>query len=109
MDSIANAVSDACEPQIVPDIEPYTINDKTIIVVTVLPEPQRPYYLKSRGKEKGTYIRVGATTRQASLEKIKELEMEGEKISWDELACVGYKVTESAIKKLCRDITGRII
>ena len=107
MDSIANAVSDACEPQIVPDIEPYTINDKTIIVVTVLPEPQRPYYLKSRGKEKGTYIRVGATTRQASLEKIKELEMEGEKISWDELACVGYKVTESAIKKLCRDINSR--
>lgn len=40
MDSIANAVSDACEPQIVPDIEPYTINDKTIIVVTVLPEPE---------------------------------------------------------------------
>ena len=40
MDSIANAVSDACEPQIVPDIEPYTITDKTIIVVTVLPEPE---------------------------------------------------------------------
>ena len=40
MDSIANAVSDACEPQIVPDIEPYTINGKTIIVVTVLPEPE---------------------------------------------------------------------
>ena len=107
MDSIATAVSDSCEPQIIPEIEPYTIDSKTIIVVTVSPGPQRPYYLKSKGKEKSTYIRVGATTRPASLEKIKELEMEGAKISWDELTCVGYKVTESAIKKLCRDMNAR--
>lgn len=107
MDSIANAVSDSCEPQIVPEIEPYTIDGKTIIIVTVLPEPQRPYYLKSKGKEKGTYIRVGATTRLASPEKIKELEMEGAKISWDELTCIGYKVTENTIKKLCRDMNTR--
>ncbi len=107
MDSITNAISDSCEPQIVPEIEPYTIKGKTVIVVTVSPEPQRPYYLKSRGKEKGTYIRVGATTRFASPEKIKELEMEGAKISWDELTCVGYEVTENAIKKLCRDMNSR--
>lgn len=107
MDSIANAVSDSCEPQIVPEIEPYTIDGKTIIIVTVLPEPQRPYYLKSKGKEKRTYIRVGATTRLASPEKIKELAMEGAKISWDELTCIGYKVTENTIKKLCRDMNTR--
>ena len=107
MDSIANAVSDTCEPQLVPEIEPYTIEDKTIIVVTVFPEPMRPYYLKAKGKEKGTYIRVGATTRLASLEKIKELEMEGAKISWDELICVGYKVTDIAIRKLCDDMNIR--
>ena len=33
--------------------------------------------------------------------------MEGSKISWDELTCVGYKVTENAIKKLCRDMNAR--
>ena len=104
MDSIANAISDSCEPQIVPEIEPYTIEDKTVIIVTVAPEPQRQFYLKAKGKEKGTYIRVGATTRLASPEKIKELEMEGAKISWDELTCVGYDVTENAIKKLCHDM-----
>lgn len=107
MDSIANAVADSCEPQIVPDIEPCTIDGRTIIVVTVNPEPQRPYYLKSKGKEKGTYIRVGATTRLASMEKIKELELEGAKVSWDELTCVGFQVTEKAIKKLCRDMNTR--
>ena len=99
MDSITNAISDSCEPQIVPEIEPYTIEGKTIIVVTVAPEPRRPYYLKSKGKEKGTYIRVGATTCLASPEKIKDLEMEGAKISWDELICIGYDVTEKVIKK----------
>ena len=67
----------------------------------------RPYYLKAKGKEQGTYIRVGATTRLASLEKIKELEMEGAKISWDELICVGYKVTDIAIRKLCDDMNIR--
>ena len=104
MDSIANAISDSCKPQIVPEIEPYTVEGKTVIVVTIAPEPHRPYYLKSKGKENGTYIRVSATTRPASLEKIRELEMEGAKISWDELTCVGYDVTENAIKKLCRDM-----
>ncbi len=107
MDSIANAISDSCEPQIIPDIEPCTIEGKTIIIVAVSPEPMRPYYLKSKGKDKGTYIRVGATTRPASPEKIKELEMEGAKVSWDELTCVGYKVTDDAIETLCRDMNIR--
>ncbi|MDE7176476.1 MAG: ATP-binding protein [Lachnospiraceae bacterium] len=49
MDSIANAMSDSCEPQIVPKIEPYMIEGKTIIKVTVAPEPHRPYYLKYKG------------------------------------------------------------
>lgn len=107
MDSIASAISDSCEPQIIPEIEPYTIDGKTIIVVTVSPEPHRPYFLKAKGKMNGTYVRVAGTTRIASPEKIKELEMEGAKISWDELACVGYTVTENAIKKLCRDMNTR--
>lgn len=104
MDSISNAVSDSCEPQIVPNVEPQTINGKTVIVVTILPGPNRPYYLKSKGKDAGTYIRVAGTSRPAHPEKIKELEMEGTRISWDELICIGYKVTKRSIKKLCQDI-----
>lgn len=68
------------------------------------PEPHRPYYLKSKGKERGTYIRVGGTSRVASLDKIRELELEGERISWDELTCIGVKASESSIRKLCRDM-----
>lgn len=104
MDRITNAVSDSCIPQIVPDITFQTIEGKTIIVVYVAPGANRPYYMKSRGKEGGTYIRVAGTSRQADADKIKELELEGARISWDELICVGYEVKENAIKKLCRDM-----
>ena len=104
MDGIANAVFDSCVPQIIPDIEPQTVNGKTVIVVTVEAGKNRPYYLKSKGKGNGTYIRVAGTSRQAFPEKIKELEMEGARISWDELTCVGYPVSEEATEKLCQDI-----
>ena len=76
MDGIANAVSDSCVPQIIPDIEPQTVEGKTVIVVSVEAGKNRPYYLKSKGKDNGTYIRVAGTSRQAFPEKIKELEME---------------------------------
>ena len=104
MDGIANAVSDSCVPQIIPDIEPQTVNGKTVIVVSVEAGKNRPYYLKSKGKDNGTYIRVAGTSRQAFPEKIKELEMEGARISWDELTCVGYPVSEDTMEKLCQDI-----
>ena len=104
MDSIANAVADSCTPQIVPNIELQTIDRKTVIVITVAPGPNRPYYLKSKGKENGTYIRIAGTSRPADREKIKELEMEGAHISWDELTCIGYEATETEITKLCSDI-----
>lgn len=30
--------------------------------------------------------------------------MEGTNLSWDELTCVGYEVTDSAVEKLCKDM-----
>ena len=47
MDAIANAVSDSCEPAIIPDITLQTVEDKTIILVEVPEGRQRPNYNKS--------------------------------------------------------------
>lgn len=33
----------------------------------------------------------------------------GANLSWDELVCVGYPVTEEAVDKLCRDIYDHMI
>ena len=104
MDAIANTVSDMCFPQIVPDISFQTIDHKCIVIVEIYPGPNRPYYIKSLGKEEGTYIRVAGTTRKADAVKIKELEMQGTNLSYDEMVCVGYEVTDEAVKKLCADI-----
>ena len=103
-DKVTNAISDACEPQIVPDISTTTIDDKCILVIKIYPGANRPYYLKSKGKERGTYIRSAATSRLADFDKIRELEMEGKNLSWDEQICIGYEVTKEAINKLCKDI-----
>ena len=48
MDAIATAVSDSCMPQIIPDIEPQTVEGKTIIIVSVEAGKNRPYYLKRK-------------------------------------------------------------
>lgn len=42
-----------------------------------------PYYLKNKGIENGTYIRVGSTNRQASPEIIAELVRQKQNISFD--------------------------
>ena len=67
MDAITNAISDACEPAIRPDVALQTVKDKTVIVVEILPGAQRPYYIKSQGMIDGTYVRVSGTTRHEGI------------------------------------------
>lgn len=50
MDALTNAISDSCEPQIIPDIGPQTVDGKTVIVITVEAGKNRPYYIKVKPK-----------------------------------------------------------
>lgn len=43
-----NAVADSCKPQIIPDISFQTVEEKCIVIVTIYPGMNRPYYLKKR-------------------------------------------------------------
>lgn len=104
MDAIVNAISDSCEPQIIPNVSFQTIEGKCIVIIEIYPGANRPYYIKTMGRAQGTYIRVGGTSRLADEIKIKELEMEGSNCSWDEQVCVPYEVDEKSIRKLCDDI-----
>lgn len=104
MDAIANAVSDSCAPKIVPDISFETIEDKTVVLVDIAAGFNRPYMLKSGGLDKGVYVRVGATSRPADTEQIREMMLDGSNQSWDEQICRSYALTDRAVKKLCSDI-----
>ena len=103
-DQIADAISDAITPQIMPDVFVENIEGKSVIFVEVFPSPHRPYYISSLGREKGTFIRIGGTTRSADAAVRKELELEGSNMSYDSLVYRGAEYSEKSAKKLCRDI-----
>ena len=94
MDAIANAISDSCEPAIIPDITLQTIERKTVIIVEISEGRQRPYYIKSQGRENGVYVRVAGTTRLADEYMVKELLFEGSNRCFDQAICTGLQITE---------------
>ena len=102
MDAIANAVSDSCEPAIIPDITLQTINGKTIIIVEISEGRQRPYYIKALGRESGVYVRVAGTTRLADEYMIKELLFEGSNRYFDQALCTGLTISDEDIDVLCK-------
>lgn len=104
MDAITNAISDACEPRIRPEVTLQTIEDKTIIVAEILPGAMPPYYIKSKGITDGTYVRVSGTTRPVEGFMLKELILEGQNRYYDTEICKGLTVTDTEIKKLCRNM-----
>ncbi|MBQ7567754.1 putative DNA binding domain-containing protein [bacterium] len=100
-DAISNMISDACTPHISTEINVQTLEGKTILEIEVFPGKQRPYYLVSKGKEASSYIRVNGTSRPATERKLKELELEGLKISYDTLPEIGVAFEKDKALQLC--------
>ena len=105
-DAVTDMISDTCTPQLFPSFSWQTVNEKSLFVVEIPASTQCPYYIKSEGLEKGVYVRVGATTRQASAEKVRELQLRGQNKTYD--AVVEHAVppaTQKEIETLCREIS----
>lgn len=100
-DDISNMISDACVPQIIPDITAHTLEGKTVLVIDVAPGRFRPYYLKSEGKETSAYIRINGTSRAADMRMLQELELEGQHLYYDSMQEIGMVYDEHSAKKLC--------
>ncbi|WP_205461895.1 AlbA family DNA-binding domain-containing protein [Mangrovibacterium lignilyticum] len=71
---MAAIISDSCSPGIIPEIYSVNISGKVVLVIELVRGNLKPYFLKSMGKADGTFIRIGATNRQADLETLTELE-----------------------------------
>lgn len=102
LDAITNAISDSCEPRIRPDVTLQTVNDKTVIVVEILPGAMRPYYIKSEGMTEGTYMRVSGTTRPVEGYMLKELILEGQNLYFDSEPCGELQITDEDIQNFCK-------
>ena len=100
MDKIASIVHENCLPTLLPSIYLETLDNKTLVIVQVHRGSQLPYYLKSKGREQGTYVRIGASNRPASLDMIHELERQRLNQSFDEQIAWDFKLTEIDITPL---------
>lgn len=99
-DAISNMVSDSCTPMISMEITPRSIDGKTVLEIEVFPGKMRPYYLVSEGREQSSYIRINGTSRPADTRKLKELELEGQKISYDTMQAIGVPYDEVEVRNL---------
>lgn len=109
IDAITNAISDSCEPTILPDITLQTVEDKTVIVVEIFPGKMRPYYIKSKGIVSGTYVRSSGTTRPVADYMLKELILEGQNRYYDCEVCEGLTITPEDIERLCAEMKATAI
>jgi predicted HTH transcriptional regulator len=81
-EKISNSIHDSIRPSISPYIQIINLKNRQLLSVQILPGQQKPYYLASKGLEKGTYIRIGSTNRQADLSAIEELKRQAYGISY---------------------------
>lgn len=80
---ISNTIYDNCYPYIIPEIYSVKVSAKFLLVCYFYPSNNKPHYMKSKGKMKGTYVRVGSSNRLASIDIMEELERQKRKISFD--------------------------
>ena len=104
MDAITSAISDSCEPVIIPDVYLQQIDDKAVIVVEISQGRQRPYYIKAAGIKDGTYIRVAGTSRPADRDLAAEMYYEDERRSYDNVVRRDLTVTDEEIRSLCKQM-----
>ena len=90
---LANAIADSIAPLIVPDIHIVSWRDKELILISV-PHGTGPYYLRSLGIGKGTYVRLGSTNRVADGSMILELQRLSENLTFDELPAIKSSIED---------------
>ncbi len=84
MEWLNEAIYSACAPPILPQIYQQHVDEKYLIMIDVSAGMQKPYYKRSLGLEKGTYIRLGRSTVKADLDMIEELKLQARGKSYDQ-------------------------
>lgn len=99
-DKVSQIIYDRCKPIINFEIYSENIDGEIILILQVFRGNDTPYYLKNKGIEEGTFVRIGATNRLADRTKIKELQLRSKNISFDEEINFEYNYEELDLKPL---------
>jgi len=83
MEFINKSIFEASSPSIIPLVYVQRIVDKTILIIEVSSGMSKPYYRKSEGLDRGTYIRLGQSTLRATSDIIEELKWQSRGRSFD--------------------------
>lgn len=81
---LASAIADSIEPLLTPTLQLSTWRKKDLLIIHV-PYSPGPYYLKSKGKNNGTYVRFGSTNRLADHATIDSISRLQQRVAYDEL------------------------
>ncbi len=104
---LCNMIADAIAPRLVPNIELFTVQDKTLLLVEVFLSGLRPHYLKAAGPENGVFVRLGSSNRQADSQLIAELQRSVEGISYDEMAIPDLSVDDLDLNAAAEFFAGK--
>ncbi|MCW5589837.1 MAG: putative DNA binding domain-containing protein [Legionellales bacterium] len=83
-ENFPNSLYDSVMPALVAQIYEQNFVSKSVLVIEIPMSPRKPYFLKSKGLNEGTYIRVGSATRKATPEYIEDLNREAQRLNYDE-------------------------
>jgi ATP-dependent DNA helicase RecG len=91
LEELDEAIYSASVPHIVPHIYVQRIGDTSILIIEISAGMNKPYWVKSEGAERGTYVRLGRSTLLANPEMIQELRWEARGRSLDSLPVYAAK------------------
>lgn len=100
-DSVIDSIYHACEPPIMPYTYIMTIGEVNILVVEIVPGEECPYFIKSEGMSRGTYVRVGSTSMPATPNILNALRLRGRGQSFDMQLCLDSPIDERVLNSLC--------
>lgn len=83
MEFLDKTIFESCAPPIIPSIYTQRIGDKFLLIIEVSAGMNKPYFKKSKGVDKGTYIRLGRSTLTATPEIIEDLKWQSKGRSYD--------------------------
>ena len=97
---ITNGIRDAIHPDVTMFIK-YTLQENTVVKITVGEGSYKPYYLKSKGlKPSGVYIRQGASSVPASPEQIRQMIKDSDGDVFEDMRSIEQSLSFHAAEKI---------